>query len=241
MKEITPFDFWYAVNNTEIVLMPSGMLETFGTTILNYHLVSELMDTTNQIRIREGRMQAHRPRIITPEAYAETLLEGFGEEAARYVEWLKAHEKDIRCILQYGYKLTQESFSEHVVTDNIKAVTDKVKEKVKASHDPFSAVIVGVDEPWDVCLIKLFHAVVSRSAATNIMDLEKKRAFEQIEGVPRWLRDEIDEAFLAASRTPSLINALAAKLQKYGLFEEYQDRFFALVTAARRMERRKEQ
>lgn len=241
MKDLTPFDFWYAVNNTEIVLMPSSTLETFGTTILNYHLVSELMDCANQIRIREGRMQAHRPQIITPEAYAETLLEGFGQEASRYVEWLKEHEKDIRCVLQYGYRLRQESFSEHVVTDNIKAVTDQVKERVAASRDPFSAVVVGVDEPWDVCLIKLFHAVVIRSAAANIMDLEKRRAFENIGGVPRWLRSEIDEAFLAASRDPSLTSALAAKLKKYGLFDEYQDRFFALVKAARKKEHGQEQ
>ena len=38
------FDFWYAVNNTEIVRQPSGQLETFGTTVLNYFLLTEIMD-----------------------------------------------------------------------------------------------------------------------------------------------------------------------------------------------------
>mgnify|MGYP001560063159 CR=1 FL=1 len=233
MKSPTTFDFWYAVKNTEIVVLPSRHLETFGTTILNYHLISELMDSVTQIRIRQGRMQAHRPQIITPEAYSKTLLEGFGEEAAKYVEWLKEHEKEIRVILQYGYQLKQEAFSEEVVSDNIKAVTERVQNTVKASKDPFSAVLVGVDKPWDVCLVKLFHEIVQKSGAANVMDIEKRHMLDDMGGVPKWVRDEIDEAFVAAGQNSTLTGRLSAKLQKYGLFEEYQDRFFALIKANR--------
>ena len=43
--------------------------------------------------------------------------------------------------------------------------------------------------------------------------------FDEEEGIPRWLRQEIENAFLAASRNPGLTNALAAKLQKnVGIF-----------------------
>ena len=231
MKKPVTFDFWYAVNNTEVVTMPSRHLETFGATILNYHLVTELMDSVNQIRVRQGRMQAQRPQIITPEAYSQTLLEGFGEEAVKYIEWLKKHEKHIR-VLQYGYQLKQESFSEEVVSDNVKAVVERIQTTVKASNDPFSAVLVGVDKPWDVCLIKLFWEVIQKSAAMNVMDLERKRMFDDEEGVPRWLRKEIDGGFLAASRDSSLIPRLSTLLQKHNLFSEYEDRFFALVKAS---------
>ena len=68
-----PFDFWYAVNNTEIVTTPSHHLDTFGSTVLNYHLVSQLMDSVSRVRVRQGRMQANQPKIITPEAYSKTL------------------------------------------------------------------------------------------------------------------------------------------------------------------------
>lgn len=233
MKQPTTFDFWYAVRNTEIVVLPSRHLETFGTTILNYHLVSELMDSVNQIRIRQGRMQALRPQIITPEAYSKTLLEGFGEEASKYVEWLREHEKEIRVILQYGYQLKQEKFSEHVVTDNVKAVTERIRAEVKASQDPFSAVVVGVETPWDVCLVKLFHEVVQKSAALNVMDLNKRHLLEDSNGAPMWVRNEIEEAFVAAGHSPNQIGNLSRTLEKYGLFEEYQDRFFALVKRSR--------
>ncbi|OGV68355.1 MAG: hypothetical protein A2283_17535 [Lentisphaerae bacterium RIFOXYA12_FULL_48_11] len=232
MKEKSTFDFWYAVNNTEIVLMPSHHLETFGTTMLSYHLITELMDTVNQTRVREGRLQANRPQIITPSAYSKTVLEGFGEEARNYIDWLKEHEKDIH-ILQYGYTLKKEVFTESIISENIKVVTERVQNQVKERNDPFGAVLVGVDDPWDVCLIKLFWEVIQFSAGTNIREMKRQRMFEEESGIPRGVRKEIDEAFLATSRDPALIKHLGKKLQDYGLFEQYQDRFFALVKASK--------
>jgi len=228
VDEKQSFDFWYAVNNTDIVLMPGRHLETFGATVLNYRLVSEMMDSVDQIRVREGRIQAHQPHIITPEAYSETVLEGFGEQAEQYVNWLKQHERDIR-ILQYGYTLKQEAFSEHIVTDNIQNVVDRIKSEVEAGEDKLTAVVQGVDDPWDVCLVKLFWEVIRQSAASNIRDLQKRRMFEDDGGVPRGVRNEIETAFAIAAKDASMIEALAHTLQRYNLFEEYEDRFFSLV------------
>lgn len=233
MKDKNTFDFWYAVNNTEIIKLPTRHLETFGTTVLHYHLISELMDSVGQVRIREGRMLASQPQIITPQAYSSTLLEGFGEEAGKYVDWLKSHEKDVR-ILQYGYRLRQESFTEHTVTEDKQAVVDRVKAEVEKKADALSAVVLGVDNPWDVCLIKLFWEIVQHSAHTNVQQLAQRRMFEETDGIPRGVRSEIDRAFIEANRNPSMIPALGKRLQQYGLFEDYQDRFFALVKSHRK-------
>jgi hypothetical protein len=234
MKQIDAFDFWYAVNNTEVVLMPKGHLETFGTTVLHYHLISELMDTVGQIRVREGRIRAGRPQIVTPEAYQKTLLEGFGEEAERYIEWMREHERDMR-VLQYGYSLRRESFNEYLVSDSLASVVERVKQDVGGSDDPLSAVVVGVDKPWDVCLVKLFREVIQQSAMTNIREMERKQCFDDVDGLPRGVRNEIEADFLHASKTPTLVNPLAEKLQRLGVFEEYEDRFFSLVKATRGM------
>jgi hypothetical protein len=222
------FDFWYAVNNTDVKLMPERHLETFGTTVLNYHLITELMDSVDQVRIREGRLEAGQPQIITPDAYLQTAMEGFGEEAQKYIDWLKEHEQDIK-VLQYGYKLKQESFTEHIVTDSLENVVERVQLSVKASNDPMSAVVVGVDDPWDVCLVRLFWEVIQKSAVFNIRDLQQRNMFEQDNGVPRGVRNSIDEAFKNANKDSSLINALGTKLHGLGLFDEYEDRFFSLV------------
>jgi 2-hydroxy-3-keto-5-methylthiopentenyl-1-phosphate phosphatase len=233
MNAKSKFDFWYAVNNTEIVVLPSSQLETFGATMLNYHLVSELMDSTTQVRIREGRMQASRPEIITPTAYSKFLLEGFGEEAGKYLDWLKEHESDIR-ILQYGYQLKQESFSEHLVSDNLKTVVERVSNEVRQKADPCGAVVQGVDDPWDVCLIKLFREVIQKSAKRNFQELATRHMFDTTDGVPRGIREELESLFLAASRDAGLLKKLAAQLHHHGLFSRYEDRFYAVVKSHQR-------
>lgn len=227
-KKPTQFDFWFAVNNTEIVVPPKRPLETFGNTIINYHLVSELMDSIGKVRVREGRMQALRPQIITPSSYSNTLLEGFGEQAKQYLEWLKEHEDSVR-ILRYGYTLKQEAFSEQVLTDSAEAVLARVKSDVADKKDPFAAVIKGVDDPWDVCLVRLFWTVIQNSAQSNIRELHERHMFEMQDGIPAGLRDEIEKGFQAASKDATLIKPLGKLLQDHGLFERYQDRFFSLI------------
>ncbi len=98
------FDFWYAVNNTELVSTPTSRLETFGDTIVNYYLVSELMDDIDKVRVREGHLKALKPEIITPQALGQIDLDDFGPEARKYGDWLKNNAGDLR-ILQYGFRI----------------------------------------------------------------------------------------------------------------------------------------
>ena len=221
-------DFWYAATHTEVLVAPKKALETFGTTIVNYHLVAELPDDPRKVRIREGRLEAHKPALITPEAYVQDELDGFGEEARRYYEFLKEHEDSIR-ILQYGYSLRQEAFSEQVVTDSIDAVLGRIVEAVKASDDPLTAVIKGVDDPWDVCLIKFFWLEANASIPFNIRDFERAKAAVREETIPVHVRNEVEEAFAKAQTNPALVQELGSFLRRKGLFEQYQDRFFKLV------------
>ena len=227
-RKPTHFDFWYAVNNTELLVLPTRHLETFGNTLINYTLVSELMDSVGQVRVREGRMQAMRPQIITPEAYSRMVLEGFGEQAEQYLEWLREHEDQVR-VLRYGYTLKQEAFSEQVVTDSLESVLGRVKEAAAGRRDPFCAVIKGVDTPWDVCLIRLFWQTVQNSAQANIREMSERHLFEMRDGIPMAVREEIDAAFAVAEKDATRVKPLGKLLQDKGVFEHYQDRFFSLV------------
>ena len=150
---------------------PSHRLETFGNTLVNYHLVSELPDHPGKIRVREGRLEAHQPLVITPH-FAQIEAEGFGDEAKAYLDFLKENEQHLR-FLQYGYHLKSDKFSEQIVTDRLSVVTERVKDEVVASNDKFAAVVQCVDEPWDVALVELWLREVNRSAKGNIDDLQK--------------------------------------------------------------------
>ncbi len=165
------FDRWYAAKSARFLLEPSHRLETFGNTLVNYHLISELDDSPGKVRVREGRLEAHQPLVIAPH-FQETEMEGFGEKARAYFEFLKENEEHLR-ILRYGYRLKSDNFSEQIVTDRLSAVCARVKKEVEDRADPFAAVIQCVDSPWDVALVELWLREVNRSASHHISDLQK--------------------------------------------------------------------
>jgi len=228
MNPQNPFDFWYAVNNTELISTPDNRLETFGDTIVNYYLVTELMDSIDKVRIREGHLKALKPEIITPQGLGQMDLDDFGPEARQYAEWLKEHAGDLR-ILQYGFKVHKQELKEYVVSDPVETVLDRVKQEVEGRNDPLSAILLGVDEPWEVCLLKLMVELVQNSARSNMQDIRK-----QIGVSEQTLAQKIDQTFLDASRDPAKISGLADLLKENGLWEQYEDRFFALVRSSER-------
>ncbi len=220
------FDFWYAVHNTEVLELPRNRLETFGSTLINYHLVTELMDTIGQVRIREGRIQAFRPEILTPQSFQESPLEsGFRDGPADdFVRWLREHESEF-VLLKYGFKIRQETTTESIVHDSVENVIDRVRTELQSKSDPLSALVVGVEEPWEVCLLKLLFEVVRLSAPGNARDLRAD---------PDGSRHEIEHAFRRAAGNRSRLAPLAELLTRLGKFKDYEDRFFALVRSLSR-------
>ena len=226
MSEDKQFDFWYAVNNTELVVRPSGQLETFGDTIVNYSLICEQMDAIDKVCVREGRLKALKPTIITPASLGQVDLQNFGNEAQAYAQWLKEHAKNLR-ILQYGFTIEKQEIKESIITDRMENVVERVKNENSTKNDPLAAILIGVDSPWEVCLLKLMVELVQESAQGNMQQMQKQVLKEK-----KQYLDQIDQAFAAASREPSRINDLASMLKQEGLWETYEDRFFALVRAS---------
>jgi len=227
MNSKQQFDFWYAVNNTELVATPTNRLETFGDTVVNYHLVCELMDNVNKVVVREGQLKALKPEIITPQSLGQMDLEDFGQDAEQYADWLAQHSGDLK-ILQYGFRIQKQEIKEYVVTDRLDNVMDRVKAEVEAKDDPLSAILIGVNSPWEVCLLKLMVDLVQHSAKDNILDIQ-----HQATTLKNNLSESIERGFLETSREPSGINALADLLKQNGLWDKYEDRFFALVKASK--------
>ncbi len=172
MSDNYAFDCWYAAKNVRFLLRPANELETFGSTLVNYHMISELPDNPGKIRIREGRLEAHQPLVIRPGG--EVVMEGFGEDARAYLRRLCEELGDNLRILRYGYHLKTDNFSEQIVSDSMAAVAERVVGAVRASGDKFAAVLAGIDEPWDVAIVELWRHEVERSARRNIKELQAK-------------------------------------------------------------------
>src|SRR5213596_2954561 len=170
---MTDDDFQYAIENTRVILAPERQIASFGSTSFRFYLISELMDQVNEIRVRDGRIHAERPQILAPEHYCRLLLEGFGEKAQRYVDQLRENLRNI-AVLRYGFQFRKTDLSEQTLRDSIDAVINRTKSRVEGANEPLSAVIQGVDDAWEVCLLKFTIDMVERSSGGNLGDFRKR-------------------------------------------------------------------
>jgi len=227
-------DIWYALSETEIVYAPRQNLETFGTSRAHYYVLSELMDTVGQVRIRQGIIHAERPRLITPKLYANELLDNFGEDARSFADWLIESGEALR-ILSYGLRFRKDEHAEETIGGELRAVADNIIADVKDRNDALYSVILGVDDFWEVSLVAYAYELVRQSAPTNFQALAKRGLLDSTSGnVPMAVRVEIQNDFRQAEGDPQRIKALGRKLRRYGLFEDYEDRFYALIKNLRR-------
>src|SRR3981081_3568737 len=170
---MTDDDFQYAIENTRVILAPERQIATFGSTSFRFYLISELMDQANEIRVRDGRVHAERPQILTPEHYCRLLLEGFGDKAEKYVEMLRERTRDM-AVLRYGFQFRKTDVVENRVRDTMEAVVERTRRQVEHSEEPLSAVIQGVDDAWEVCLLKFTIDLIERSSGGNMGDFRRR-------------------------------------------------------------------
>src|SRR5256714_9092155 len=123
---MTDDDFQYAIENTRVILAPERQIATFGSTSFRFYLISELMDQANEVRVRDGRIHAERPQILTPEHYCRLLLEGFGEKAEKYVELLRERTRDM-AVLPYRFQFRQTQVVENRVRGTTEAGIERTR------------------------------------------------------------------------------------------------------------------
>jgi hypothetical protein len=166
-------DVQYALEMTRILHEPDRRIDTFGTTEFQFALISEPLDTIGQVRIRSGRIHAEKPSIIRPEAYQEFQFEGFGEQADAFSDWLKQHAQKI-AILQYGFNFRKMDITEDLLHEQLEAVEGRLVEQTVRSGNPMSAVISGVDDTWEICLLRFTVEMISKSSGINLFDFRRR-------------------------------------------------------------------
>jgi hypothetical protein len=165
--------FQYAMENTRVLLAPQRRIATFGGTSFRFYLLTELMDRVNEVRVRDGRLHAERPQIVAPGHYTRLMLEGFGEDARGFADWLQRSGENL-AIVKYGFQFRRTDVVEDIVASPLEQVVENVKARVSRSEEPLSAIIQGVDEGWEICLLKFTSDLIQQSAGSNIGDFRKK-------------------------------------------------------------------
>ena len=224
-----------AVKRTEILRAPKQSLATFGMTNIYYYLVtepvySELVENVTETVVREGRVIAEKPRIVTP--YYLSRLEGFSSEARRYFEALiKAHGSDAPGLF-YTYK--NEPKELNIVSDNLLSVVNKLNAEINKRGDPLTSIIKGEDEFWDVSLMKFIYEMTRSSLRNNLRQMGSRGLLDiDAGGIPVDARVRINELFRKVSKGESEPSELKAELDRWNLFEEYEDRFLAIFKKKR--------
>ena len=139
-------DIQYALDMTTVLHEPDRRIDTFGNTQFEFQLVTELMDEVNQVRVRQGRIEAEKPVILRPDGMADFDFEGFGPEAQKFGSWLKENMSRL-AFFQYGFHFRK---------------------------NEMRAVIQGVDDAWEVCLLKFTVEMIAKSRGINEFDFKRR-------------------------------------------------------------------
>jgi len=219
-----------AVKNTEILRLPKQTLATFGNTNIAYYMVTEpiysdMEPGVTETVVRKGRVIAQRPRIVTP--YYLSQVEGFSPDAKRYFEMLSREQGANTPGLIYTYRNEPEGLT--IVADGLDSVVDKINNDIDKSGDPLVTIIKGRDELWDVSLMKFIFEITKSSFQDNLMQFKSQGLLDMdAGGVPLEARVRIEELFKKVTMGEIEPRELKEELGRWGLFDEYQDRFFSI-------------
>jgi len=213
------------LQETRLLRVPKRPLAAFGTTHIEYHLVSPVEDLPDKTRLREGRVISERPKILTPQTLRERF-EGFGEDAREFADWLCREYSGALRALEYQFK--NEQSSTRVLGQEPQETARRIQDQLDARGAIDAALILCPDAAWSLAVMKFTLDEASRSFPTHLQEFERRDLFDPENAESRRRSAEIERLFSSARADPGARRALGRKLQEYGLFKEYEDKFLSL-------------
>ena len=224
-------DWIRAAERSWVVRFPKQHLMTFGATNIAYYVVTEPIyqepDPQKQEGVvRSGRVIAERPAVITP-TYAMNL-EGFSSEAYEYLQDLAQRYGPNSPGILYQYKNKAESVE--IVGGVPSEIAHRISDDLDRREENMSVVMVGVDELWDIALLKFIYEFTSSSSAQNVREFQSRGMLEPqagYGGIPQAASLQIERLFRETERggNPDI---LKRELDRWGIFDHFQDRFLNL-------------
>lgn len=164
----------YAIAHTEVLYVPDRRIDTFGDTRFNYRLVTEPMDEVGAARVRSGWVEARRPRIVRPSLPDAVELEGFTPGAAEALDCLRLAGGCDCAWLKYGFRFGRSEVLVETVHEDSREVSERLVKDALQSGDCFRAVIRGVDDAWEVSLLRFMMEMIQQSYEINAFDFHRR-------------------------------------------------------------------
>ena len=207
---------------TELVRPPRQRLATFGSTTIDYYVVTDMGESISVVR--DGVVHAERPRIVTP--YYLLHLEGFSDNARAYLGMMAEANPNEPGIF-YSYR--NEPSSMNVVSEPLGIVLGNLSSRLDAEGNPLSAIVQGTEDMWDLAVMMFIYDLTRRAAGGNYADFQRRGLLNMDgAGVPAAARQHIEMLFAVAREDRSRASELVTELNRWGVYQEYEDRFLAL-------------
>lgn len=231
------------LEKTKILLEPDDLISTDRDTTLHYYVLSEpyylaeFPEEGPETKIREGKITWEKPKLLTP--HYMMSMRGFSGEAKEAMQMIVNDNPDLAGLL-YKMNYSKESISSFTISNEIEAVEAKIREDIDESDQNLTVIIQGIDELWDVSLMKFIQSLVLKSAyKSQLPDYEEKGFLStdengysvitrNLEGLPIAASEEIEKMFEMVKNGDEDPSKLKKELDHWGVFNAYQDRFFDL-------------
>lgn len=214
------------LNQTAVVRFPRHRLATFGDSEIHYNLITSVSNGHPLSTLRTGIVAAQRPQILTPDVFSQRF-QGFGPEAESFERILRDSFQEAFRGLQYVFRHRLDSTALHKM--DARELARNIQRDLDERGVTHAAVICGPEEGWSFSLMKFIMEETNQSFADNIRELEERNLFDPDQTGTNRRRREVETLFRKTGQDSSMAPVLACKLKEYGLFNEYQDRFFSLV------------
>jgi hypothetical protein len=233
---LNPDEIRLIVESTEIVRAPKQLLATFGSTVVQYFVVTEPSyaglpgaGEGEESVVRSGKVTAQRPQIVTPH-YLLNLFRGFehGQDFARFLT--ERYGGDAAGLM---YRYEQEPGDMEVVSEAPDLVAKRIAGRLDSEGAHLAAVIRGIDQYWDVSLAHFIYALTAGSAMGHAAEMAKRGLMDQERGVPRAARERIEHMFAQVRRGDADASDLKTELDRWDVFDDYEDRFLDLFRRRR--------
>ena len=226
-------DWYKAIEQTYIVKYPKQHLATFGITSIEYFVVTEPLYTAIDPQkkelegvVRKGKVRAEQPTLITP-TYAMNL-NGFSDEAYKYFSQVARLYGANSPGIMYQYNNEPENLE--ILSGNPNEIAHRISKELRDKKNDLSVVISGVDEFWDVALLKFIYEFTASSVSFNSREMRGAGLMEpqsSAGGVPAAASNQIEEMFKSVKKGGSA-NTLKDELYKWCVYPYYEDRFLNL-------------
>ena len=81
---------------------------------------------------------------------------------------------NVQAVVFYGFQFRKTDVTEETLRDSMSSVIKRTKRRVEDANEPLSVVIQGVDDAWEVCLLRFTIELIEKSSGGNIGDFRRR-------------------------------------------------------------------